>query len=166
MVYLLSSARVGCVCCVVGPLSGLGRVGWSRREFDARGMATTRADATRGAASARRDARAGWSRRAARSTHEAHAPRRDRAVAMPAPCALRQRPAPGGIEGGGFARFLSCRDQPKTRLRYNVLVFGETPLSPLLENHGFLPVQIFGPFSEKPHLIGQGRTPESIVLRM
>ena len=94
-------------------------------------------------------------------------PRRDRAVASfgarPRP---RPAPAAGGIEGGGFAPFLSCRYQPKTRLRYSVLVFGETPLSPLLENRGFLPVQIFGPFAEKPHLIGQGRTPESIVWRM
>lgn len=144
---------------------------WSRRELwsrrDAQGGA-------RGAASARRDARAGWSRRAARATHEAPAPRRghwrgwSRRASWPRRAVghQRQRPAPGGIEGGGFAPFLSCRYQPKKRLRSSVLVFGETPLSPLLENCGFLPVQIFGPFAEKPNLIGQGRTPESIVWKM
>lgn len=92
-------------------------------------------------------------------------PRRARA---PAPAARRDR-------GSGFrARFLSCRcrcgQTPRCPqfylLRSTVVENGETAVSPLLKNRGFLPVQIFGPFAEKPHEIGQGRTPESIVCRM
>ena len=85
VVYLLSSARVGCVCCVVGPLSGLGRVGHRVARHRVARMGATR-DARRGPwrrREARRAARG--ARRSVGSPREV----RGRMVTTRCPCARR-----------------------------------------------------------------------------